>query len=300
MSPRRTLAAPATLAGAGLFSGRRVSLRILPAQSGVGIAFRRADLPGTPAIPASIERLASSPERLGLPAALRARSTNLAHPDRPDAVVLTTEHILSALAGLGVTDATIELDAPEVPIGDGSARPFTEAILAAGIVDAPPASGAPLTPLTLRAEVRVADAAGPSIVALPREEPGCSFEYRLDYGPSAPLAPQTASLTLGTPGAADRYAREIAPARTFCLEAEARAMRAMGLFADLSPRDMLILGPAGPIDNALRFPDEPARHKLLDLIGDLALIARPLQARIVADRSGHALNQALARALLCH
>lgn len=291
-APRRTLARPATLRGVGLFSARPAALRLVPAPPGAGLAFRRTDLPNAATIPAHIARLCDQPQLAGLPPALRARNTILW---APPATVLTTEHILSALAGLGITDALIELDAPEIPIADGSARPFTEAILDAGIID----HGEPLPSLVVEREITVRDPAGGEafITASPRSEPGCEFLYELDYGPGAPIPPQRAAVVLAPETAAD-YAERVAPARTFCLQQEAEAMRAMGLFQHLTPRDMLVLGPDGPIDNTLRFDDEPARHKLLDLIGDLALAGRPIQARITARRSGHALNQAMAKALL--
>jgi UDP-3-O-acyl-N-acetylglucosamine deacetylase len=143
----------------------------------------------------------------------------------------------------------------------------------------------------------VVERGGARIVAGPRTGAGCLFRYELDYGPAAPIAAQSASWDSGTPDAAEVYEREVAPARTFCTEAEARAFRAAGLFGDRSPRDMLVIGEEGPIDNAYRFENEPARHKLLDLIGDLALVGRPLHGEVVAMRSGHALNHELAAAL---
>src|SRR5690606_8732256 len=132
-----------------------------------------------------------------------------------------------------------------------------------------------------------------SITALPRQTSGWSVRYELDYGPGGPMLPQAAVWD----GTAAMYTREIAPARTFCTDREAEAMRRAGLFANLSPREMLVIGPDGPIENTCRFENEPARHKLLDVIGDLSLVGRPIQADIVARRSGHALNHELARLL---
>jgi UDP-3-O-acyl-N-acetylglucosamine deacetylase len=122
--------------------------------------------------------------------------------------------------------------------------------------------------------------------------------YHLDYGPGAPIAPQTVRF-LSMPGS-DEYATAIAPARTFSTLDEAVAMRKMGLFAHLTAAEMLVIGPDGPVENAYRFSDEPARHKLLDMLGDLALATggtRPIQGRVTAWRSGHALNHAMARRL---
>lgn len=282
MRPRRTVArATAEIAGPGLFSGKPASVRILPAAAGAGVTIRRLDLAGEPSIPAHIGALPPQPP--GVP----ARNTNLAAS--PTAIAMTVEHLLSALAGQGVTDALIELRGPEVPIGDGSAAMFTQALRFAGFTDL----DAPAEPLRLDREVLVES--GPArIVARPRATPGASYTYELDYGPEAPIPPQSATWHDDPKD----YADAVAPARTFCLQAEAEQMRAMGLFEGFSPRDLLVIGDRGPIDNAYRFDTEPARHKLLDLIGDLALTGRPIQADITATRSGHALNHAMARALL--
>ncbi|MCC6661819.1 MAG: UDP-3-O-acyl-N-acetylglucosamine deacetylase [Phycisphaerales bacterium] len=274
MTPRRTVAGPAHVAGVGLFSARPVTLEFRPAPAGTGLVFRRMDLPGRPEVPALAAFAAASPT---------GRNTVLA---RGPAAAATTEHVLSALTGLGVTDAIIELSAEETPICDGSAGPFVQAILGAGVTDIPGI----VRPLVVEREV-VVEGGGGRIVARPAACP--RYTYELDYGPASPITAQSASWPAG-----NDYAGDIAPARTFCLEREALAMRAAGLFGHLSPRDMLVIGPAGPIDNALRFADEPARHKLLDLIGDLALAGRPVQGEVIAARSGHALNLALVRALL--
>ena len=311
-----TLQSSAAVQGFGLFTSKPASLFILAAEPGHGITFRRADVPVS--IRAEIGHLAPQPP--GIP----ARNTALAAPNHnPPVTVLTTEHVLSALVGLGITDAIIELDGAEVPILDGSAKPFVDAILKAGIEFGGEISERLLdrhgsrigtqsdpsgTPITLTREITIES--GPArITARPRAVPGARYTYELDYGPGAPIPPQRASWTVdpvqdsgprdsGLSSSALRYVQDVAPARTFCLEAEAQQMRAMGLFKNLSPRDMLVIGPRGPIDNAYRFDNEPARHKLLDLIGDLALVGRPFQADITATRAGHAMNHAMARALL--
>jgi UDP-3-O-acyl-N-acetylglucosamine deacetylase len=281
---RRTLRAPATLSGTGLFTGRAATCTILPAADG-GIRFRRADLPG-PDFPATIAGLFAGVIHPAFKN-LSARNTILALPgsDRPGAA--TVEHLLSALAGLGITDALVELAGDEVPIDDGSAAFIARAIRQAGIRDL----DLPAPPNTHDRPIIVSDATGARIEAAPADS--LLYTYNLDYGPGAVIPAHSASWT----GDPDDYAANIAPARTFCLESEARSMRALGLFQSLSPKDLLVFGPAGPIDNALRTPDEPARHKLLDLIGDLSLAGRPIQARITATRSGHALNHELARRL---
>lgn len=273
--------------GVALFTGAPSTLRVLPAESGAGIAFRRADAPDAPRIPAAVDRVVAEPRRTVLSPnpAERAATARLG--------VQTVEHVLSALAAAGITDALIEADAPEAPIGDGSALPFIEAINRAGVRALPGEIG----PIAVRDVVTVEDGAGGRIVATPRAAAGLELVYHIDYGPGAPIPPHTARWFCPAGGDAAAYTRDIAPARTFSTLAEATAMRAMGLFAHLSPRDMLVVGPHGPVENAYRFPDEPARHKLLDMLGDLALAGRPIRGRVEAWRSGHALNHDMARRL---
>lgn len=288
MPPGRTLARAATVEGVGLFTARPSRVTIAPAPERSGITFVRADLPGRPAIPARVDRVVSEPARLGLPLPTPVRCTILAG-DSPHACVITVEHVMSALAGLGVTEARIEVEGPELPACDGSAQPFVRAMLDAGLVDHEHGPD----PIVPTRAISVGTAASGTIVAEPCAISEALYRYALDYGPGAPIAPATASWRPG-----DDYARSVAPARTFCLAAEAQAMRSAGLLAHLSPRDMLVIGHDGPVDNEYRFPDEPAHHKLLDLIGDLALAGRPIHARITATRTGHLLNHALAAALL--
>jgi UDP-3-O-[3-hydroxymyristoyl] glucosamine N-acyltransferase len=280
---RRTLAATATFTGVGLFTGAPAAVTIHPSTRG-GVFLRT--LSGI--VAADVRALATDASRVPFPAGVRARNTTLVVGE-PPAMVATVEHLLSALAGLGVTDAEIELTGVEVPMFDGSAGPIADAILAAGVH----ALDTRAEPLTLAEPIRVEGEGGSFIVATPRSAPGASYAYTLEYSGVLPAS------TAHWNGNPDAYAREIAPARTFCLAAEAKAMRDRGMFAHVTPRDMLVLDDAtgAPLDNTLRWPDEPARHKLLDLIGDLALVGRPLQADIVAHRSGHALAHELARML---
>ncbi len=215
------------------------------------------------------------------------------------AAIHTVEHLLAALAAAGVTDAEIEFHGPEVPIDDGSADIFTAEIHNAGLRTLP---GPTPEPIVVREPFEVVSDDARARVRfepLPRAvQP--TFTYRLDYGQDAPI-PRSEARWDGTP---EDFAAHIAPARTFCLAREAGQMQALGLFAHLDASHMLVIEDEGerrgaPLaGNALRFPDEPARHKLLDLIGDLALIARPLRARVIAERSGHALHHKAARALL--
>lgn len=287
----RTPVAPAEIRGIGLFTELDVTCVIRPAEPGQGLCFLRTDLPDAPPIPATLRSLTGRPVHPAF-AQIPPRHTVLA---LGDAVVYTTEHVLAAMAGLGVTDATIELDGPEVPISDGSALPFTDALVAAGLREFETSHDT--APLRIDTPVTVTSPDGrASITAEPighDETP--SYRYQLDFGPDAPIAAQTAEWQ-GDPRS---FVADVAPARTFSLAAEAQQMQALGLFRRFSPRDLLVVDDRGhPIDNAWRGCDEPARHKLLDLIGDLALVGRPIHARVLATRAGHALNHEMAKALI--
>lgn len=290
MPQRRTLVSQTVaINGRGLFTGEHTSVIIAPASAG-GILFQRRDLPGRPSVEAVIANVAKDPAHAGLPKNFPARNTILVSPDDPACVVLTVEHIMSALGALGVTDAIIAVEGPEIPILDGGAADFAANILHIGL-------GAIgwVEPITLPREVVVEDGRGGKIVGQPTSDPVAEFTYELEYGPGSPIHPQTASWA----GDVGVYLGQVAPARTFCLRAEAEAMKAAGLFKDFSPSDLLVFDDDGsPIENAMRFHDEPARHKLLDLIGDLALLGGPLLANVTATRSGHALTHAFCRAVL--
>ena len=289
---RRTLARSARLQGVALFTGRPASCVVHPAPAGHAITLERPDAPPIPASITSLSDRAPHPALAGP----HARCTTLAHPDAPNSPVFTVEHLLSALAGLGVTAARVELDAPELPNDDGAALARTSASLDAGLVplDAPP--HATLRPVVVRETLRVEARAG-RITAeplAPGESP--SFTYLYEPDPASPIPAQHASWDASP----ESYAREVAPARTFSTAAEATLLRSLGLFTAFTPRDLLVISEHGPIDNTWRFENEPARHKLLDLVGDLSLVQRPIHARIRAVRSGHSLNHAMARALMAH
>jgi len=263
-----------TLRGTGLFTSTSTTITIEPCTTG-GLRFVTDGV----VIEASLKNRTNTPIHPAF-AQTSARNTNLAKPGERAPAVLTTEHVLAACAGLGVWHANLILEGPEVPI----ARVFVSLLEGA--------HAAPIEPIVITEPI-VVERGGARIEARPLA-PGVSatFSYELDYGRGAVIEPQRAQWAVGD---REAFAQEIAPARTFCLQAEAQAMRAAGMFAAFSPADMLVVGDDGePIENSWRFDNEPARHKLLDMIGDLALLGRPLCAEVVATRSGHALNHALA------
>jgi UDP-3-O-acyl N-acetylglucosamine deacetylase len=271
--PQRTLQKPACVTGVGYWSGREVRVILEPAAAGSGVVFLRADLPGKPVIPATVASREEASSR-----------TNLASGS---ARVEMVEHVLSALAGLGVDCCVVRVDAEELPGLDGSSRAFADAIDAAGVVDL----AAAVAPLVVDAVVRVGDDVS-WVEASPPRRDGLSVEYELDYGPG-PIGRQVLELSI-TP---DAYRRELAAARTFLPADDAERLRAMGRGLAATTGDLLVFGPDGPIGNALRWPDECVRHKVLDLVGDLSLAGRPIHAHIRASRSGHRLNGALAARL---
>ncbi|MFI4916417.1 MAG: UDP-3-O-acyl-N-acetylglucosamine deacetylase [Phycisphaerales bacterium JB060] len=277
---RRTLGGPVTIEGVGLFSAQPARVTFKPGHD--GLILTRADIAAS--VPVHHSAVTTAPVHSGILSG-QPRSTNLA---RGHALVATVEHALSAIVGLGITDCDIEIDGIEMPILDGSAKPFVSAMLEVGTREL----GDTIEPIVLEQAVK-AEYSNTSIVAEPRSEPGWSITYTLDYGKGAAIEAQTVTWD----GSADTYSKSIAPARTYCMEYEAQALQRSGLFENLTPADMLVIGRDGPIDNAYRFDKEPATHKLLDAIGDLALAGRPIQADITATRSGHQMNQRLACAL---
>ncbi len=273
---QQTICRPIQLRGVGFLTGAEITLRLLPADVDTGICFERIDLPGTPRVPATIEY-----------AVPRQRRTAI---QQGSACIEMIEHVMAALAGLGVHNCVVQLDAPEPPGFDGSSRAVAEAILEVGLQ--PQNADQPVC--VVDEIYRVADDAGGSeIVARPVGRPCLAITYHLDYGPRSPIAPQVLSVEI-TP---ETFLEELAFARTFLLEEEALALRAQGYGTRIGPRDLLVFGPEGVIDNRLRAPDECARHKILDCIGDFALLGRPVRGHFVAVRSGHGLNRAMVRVL---
>jgi len=276
---QRTIQDTALVEGPGLFMGEKATVRFRPAPENHGVVFVRADVTegGEPVrIPAIVTNVTK-----------RARRTTLR---RGTVSIETCEHCLSAVAGLGIDNLIIEVQGPELPGVDGSAQPYVEALQAAGVVE----QDAARRTLVITEPVTVEDGDA-MIAALPAENPYMQVLYDLDYGSSSPIPKQLYAFNASN----GDYIHNIAPARTFVLKEEAEALRKSGLGTHLSPDELLVIDSSGPLgNNAFRFDDEPVRHKIVDLIGDLSLIGCPIRGRIVAYKSGHALNHRLARELL--
>lgn len=265
------------LEGRGLFTGESATMRVRPGEPDTGIWFIRTDQSPPISIAARVENVSK-----------RARRTSLKNGT---VAIETVEHCLSACAGLELDNLRIELSGHEVPALDGSSLPFVERLRSGGIREQDAAQEV----YVIQDVVRVAEGDS-ELLALPPLDPRAEqleVTYDLDYGPDAPIGRQTYRV-LVTP---ETFEANIAPARTFVLEREAAELRAAGLGLHLSYEELLVIGRDGPIQNRLRFPDECVRHKVLDLIGDLALFGRPLVGRVLARKSGHALNHELVRAL---
>jgi UDP-3-O-acyl N-acetylglucosamine deacetylase len=271
---QRTLAHEAKISGRGIITGQLVHLRFVPQPANCGLVFQRVDIPEAPPIPARASSVSGT-----------ARRTTLGTGSNQ---VTLVEHVLSALAGLRINNCIIELDGPEPPGLDGSSEGFVEIIEATGStsLDAPVKKFSPIEPITISSN-------GSVLSFHPRQGDELWISYILDYGPFSPIHPQSHSIAI-TP---DAYRQELARCRTFVLESEAQELQKQGIGRHLTPSELLVFGPKGLIDNRLRFPDEPARHKILDLVGDLALCGFDLAGHVVAYRSGHPLNVELARAL---
>jgi UDP-3-O-[3-hydroxymyristoyl] N-acetylglucosamine deacetylase len=266
----QTIAEPLEFTGIGLHSGAPVTMRLLPAPAGSGIVFRRTDLDNfeIPAVGRNVAKV--------------SYATSLM---RQGVLISTTEHLLSALIGMGVDNVIVELDNLELPILDGSALPYVQAFLSVGIN----------TQRRRRETIRVLRPVevreGNKFIGV---YPGSGYriQYAIDF--PAPIGHQIASVDL----ASETYGALIAPARTFGYKADEKRLRDMGLIRGAGPESAIILGPKGPENGPLRFADEYVRHKVLDLIGDLALAGRRIEGHVVAERAGHAMHTALVSRLL--
>lgn len=272
---QHTIKKEVTLKGKGLFMGEKVNMRFKPAGADHGIVFVRTDV-GEPGQGVRIPALVHNVTR-------RARRTVL---QSGDVCIETCEHCMSALAGMGIDNIEIEVEGPELVAGDGSAKPFTDILKKAGIEeqDAPRRIFKVTEPITITE-------GNAMIAALPYEGNAMQVIYDLDY-PDHPVLGHQVHTFASEEG---EYLKQIADARTFVLEEEAQALQAQGLGQHLTPNDVLVINEKGPMGkNKFRYDNEPVRHKIVDVIGDLYLLGSPIHGRIVAYQSGHAMNHKLA------
>jgi UDP-3-O-[3-hydroxymyristoyl] N-acetylglucosamine deacetylase len=270
---RKTICAAVGIEGIGLHSGIYTKVELHPAPAGSGLTFIRTDL-----------------NDLRIPA-LQASTTALDYATtvgKDDVAIGTVEHLLSAVFAYGITDLDIHIDGAEVPIVDGSALPFTHLLDAAGVRNL----GATIGALRVTQPIEVVDGVK-SIRIVPASK--LSVRYRIDF--NHPLIGRESLQFQLDP---DQFARKIAPARTFGFLREVEQLRAAGLARGGSVENCIVLDDQGVVNGALRFRDEFVRHKILDLLGDLALLGRPLIGEIIANRAGHAMHSRLVGAILEH
>ncbi len=290
---QRTLASPVSVGGIGYWSDREITVTFQPAAPNTGLVFVRDDLPRKPRIPVSPDFRIAIPRRTSL--------------EKDGARVEMVEHILSALTGMEVDNCEIHVTDVEMPGMDGSALAFVEAFESVGYeTQNQTARYWTLNEtLTLRENPDEKDSGKNTAVyalvttTLNRSvsvEPAANLEigFEIRYGEESPIGNQMVEMVLSP----DIYRREIAPCRTFVTREEAEYFQKIGFAKRATFRDLLVFGENGPIQNTLRFPDECARHKILDLIGDLALLGGRLHAKVHAFCSGHDLNASLVQRIL--
>ena len=269
---QHTVAETVVLEGIGVHSGQPSRIEIKPGPPDTGIVFRRTDLPGRPQVPAVLENVTRT--HLGT------------HLGADGAEVLTVEHVLAALAALQVDNATLDLEGPEPPIADGSFAPYVEAVRKAGRRR----QEAKATLIELSSPVAVATGEDASYVAVPDE--GYRISATIDFAHEA-VGRQYGAFAVD----ADGFRAGLADARTFGFAADAEALHARGLALGASLENTVVLDDEGVLNSGLRFPDEFLRHKVGDLVGDLALMGGRFRGHVVAERPSHGGNVELARAI---
>ncbi|MCM8800932.1 MAG: bifunctional UDP-3-O-[3-hydroxymyristoyl] N-acetylglucosamine deacetylase/3-hydroxyacyl-ACP dehydratase [Candidatus Omnitrophica bacterium] len=272
MEKQKTIAKDLSLEGIGLHTAKKVRITFKPAEVDSGINFVRVDLPNKPIIKANVDYV--------LPESANLRRTSIGING---VEIHTIEHLMAALAGLNIDNINIEIDNEEIPGLDGSSMNFIEALLRAGIKE----QEKPRQYYLIKEPIFVEEN-GSVIVALPSEE--FKVSYTLSYNHPL-LKAQYMEIVPNS----ELFKKELASARTFCLEEEAEELIKQGLGKGASYENTLVIGKNGIIKNKLRFEDEFIRHKILDLLGDLYLLGQFICGRIIAVRSGHSLNLRLAR-----
>jgi len=271
---QRTIKDPVTIEGRGLQTGSKTKLTFKGSPANSGINFIRADLPDKPLI--NIQSLSFNKP------ALKRRRTVIG---LGKAEIQTTEHLLAALSGLGISNIVVEMDGRELPGLDGSAKDYVEVLDRAGIIE----QDAPSQKLVIESPVWCGKRDS-FLAVFPHSS--LRISYFLSYSEPS-IGDQFLSFEISE----EIFRREIAPARTFCTKKEVPFLLALGYGRGADHNNTLIMGKAGPFKNALRFPDEHVRHKMLDLMGDLSLTGMPLEGHVVAVKSGHSLNMELVKKL---
>ncbi|MCR9245552.1 MAG: UDP-3-O-acyl-N-acetylglucosamine deacetylase [bacterium] len=287
--PQRTLKSPVEFRGVGLHSGKDTRVVVRPAEAGTGVTFVRTDIEDHPVVRAD-------------GANMKARQRRTCIQDGK-AEVYTCEHLLAALYALGIDNVTVEIDGEEVPGLDGAAAEFMNGLRESGTVDLK----SPRAVYSVQQPIYVREGTA-SLVALPSSGSssdtggkdgalragGLSVEYHLDYEAKNGTTRSTRQIAMFELSA-ESFEREIARARTFVFEHEVEPLRAAGLGKGANQQNTLVMGPDGPQENSLHWDDELARHKILDLVGDLSNVGCDIDAHIIATRSGHSLNMALVK-----
>jgi len=271
---QKTIKGEGRISGKGLFGGKEARVVFRPASAGCGVVFVRTDVPEPVRISAVAPNLAQ-----------RSRRTTI---KKGSVSIETIEHCLAAVSALGIDNLVVEVDSSELPSPESSSGEYFKVLKRIGLVE----QSERRKEFVISEPVSIT-AGDASIYALPYADDGLNITYDLDYGGQTGIGRQIFSCRVTPEG----FEKHLARARTFLLEAEAKQFQARGMGAHLSTRDVLVIDSDGPIRNSFRFPNECARHKIVDLIGDLALVGRAVKGRIVAYKSGHALNQQLVRKL---
>lgn len=273
---QRTLKSEACFTGIGIHTAQQVKLRFVPAEVGTGIIFKRVDLPGKPTIPATVENVVDT-----------SRNTTIGIKD---VCIYTVEHVLAALCAYQIDNLIVELSNIEPPVGNGSSDVFVEIIEQAGVLEQE--ADQPIA--KLRKPVYWSDNEI-QIVALPYD--GYRISYTLNYPNSAILKAQFHTTYVNS----ETFKKDIAPCRTFSLYEEVSYLMDRGLIKGGSLDNAVVIKEDVVLSKGgLFFPDEMARHKILDMIGDLSLIGMPFHAHIISIRSGHASNHAFAKKIYHH
>ena len=275
MKPQKTIAEPTRISGRGMFGGQEAKVLFLPASVDTGVVFIRKDTPEPVRIEATIRNVSDRPRRTAI--------------KKGDTSIETIEHCMAAISALEIDNIIIEIEGPEMPGIDGGCWEYFKLLKKCGFVE----QQNPRKEMTITESVSITEGDS-SIYALPAAVDELQITYDLDYTKHTGIGRQSLSCALTT----EYFEHNLAPARTFLLEAEAKQFQSHGIGTHLSPKDILVIGSDGPIKNSFRFKDECVRHKIVDLIGDLALVGRRIIGRIVAYKSGHNLNQKLAAKLL--